>query len=389
MLGTAGCLLFTDPINEAPVVTVKPLSETVYRGRPARFSVQVGDDRDDPSTIRVRWYTRFGLADEGCNWITTASWAGVSLEQSPLQSSDAPYEIRPTTPDAICVCVLATDRDGASANSCKRVEVENPDPIAEITYGSGLLTSAPFPPCSQVHVTARTSTYPSDPSTDQIRFNWSGVDPAGKPLALEACEDSSASLPELDRCFSAPASGNYTVTLTIDDKVLVGKTNVTTRSTPASLVVSVANDTPPCLKRTDPPIDARVALLPVCHPGVPCESRTFKALLVADDCEPYPVPSGSGKSPTEFIWWVYDSTKSDPAWVRQVNSSESYILSQIQFGNARPGDTIKLRLEVRDSNYRPSSSTCSLNKDVCYEADAGAGTGDCVRWTTWTVQFQP
>jgi hypothetical protein len=129
------------------------------------------------------------------------------------------------------------------------------------------------------------------------------------------------------------------------------------------------------------------------------QSRTFSVLGVADDCNPYPpIPLSGGTTSTapQFVWWVLDSTRPSPSWIQQVNATTSFTVSQAMFPNARPGDTIGLRVEVRDEAVQASLAhgpVCPINPPdtspaVCC-GDACGKPNDCVRWTTWTVQFQP
>jgi hypothetical protein len=181
------------------------------------------------------------------------------------------------------------------------------------------------------------------------------------------------------------------VTLSIIDTVVSSGSDASTitKSEPTSFIVPVNEDTPPCLQRTDPDMYAQRILLARSSD----QSRTFSVLSVADDCEPYPLPAGSPNKPAQFVWSVYDSTQASPSWTYQTNTSDSFTVSQAMFPNARPGDTIDVRVEVRDTkvqkNY-PLVQACSSDTvDICCGSSACSGINDCIRWTTWTVQFQP
>jgi hypothetical protein len=123
------------------------------------------------------------------------------------------------------------------------------------------------------------------------------------------------------------------------------------------------------------------------------QSRTFKVLGTADDCEPYPLPAGLPGPQTQFVWSVLDNTQTSPSWTYQTNTSDSFTVSQSLFPNARPGDTVQLRVEVRDTLvqtlYQSGGQVCSSDTDLCCGSSACGTPSDCVRWTTWTVQFQP
>jgi hypothetical protein len=250
-----------------------------------------------------------------------------------------------------------------------------------------------------VHLSAESSTFiPGD------QFNWTlqytGSDSTGKSVQLSACTGFDANL---HRCFiagskGATGTGTYTVALTIIDSVVLnGNTTITTSDPPAQFVIPVAADTPPCLQRTDPDVYAqRILLSRSADLGGTYQSRTFRVLSVLDDCEPYPLPAGLSGPQSQFVWTLYDSTQSSPTWTYQANATDSFTVSQSLFPNARPGDTIDVRVEVRDTNvrglYGMGGSVGPLDTDICcgsVTCGTCSPTNNCVRWTTWTVQFQP
>jgi len=158
-------------------------------------------------------------------------------------------------------------------------------------------------------------------------------------------------------------------------------------SSPVTFVIPVSVDTPPCLQRTEP--DAHAQFIVLAHISDP---RTLKVWGVADDCEPYPVPVGSSKQPTQFVWSVYDATRAVPQWVYQTDTTDSLTVSQAVFPSVRPGDTVKVRVEVRDTPAQTLAQShvyaCSSDQvDTCCGANGCTGTNDCIRWTTWTVNF--
>jgi len=154
--------------------------------------------------------------------------------------------------------------------------------------------------------------------------------------------------------------------------------------------IPVSAATPPCIQRTDPDVNSKLILLGCgTDVGGTCQSRTFTVLSVKDDCEPYPLPAGSTHKATQFLWSVYDATQASPSWKYQTNTSDSFTVSQDMFPHARPGDTIELRLEVRDTKTSKTGASCLDSVDICCGTSACSGTNDCIRWTTWTVQFQP
>jgi hypothetical protein len=385
-LGLAGCLLFSDPINKAPTVTVLGGESLIYRNQPATFTARVADDKDPPFALGLRW-NKFDAQGESCQWITHASWPSTL----PWGPTDVSFTFTPSTVKVACVCAEVIDSNGATGQACSPpITPINPAPTAIITDESGALSNQRRALCSSIRLSAEKS---ASPSGDPLQFEWfldySGDDPAGKSIKLAPCDGATPNQ-DTHQCFVASVPGTYTVRLTVTDKP--DPTSISTKDTSDPFVIPVSEDTPPCIRRSDPDAYAQLALL---SRGSD-QSRTFKALSVDDDCEPYPAVAGS-KGATQFAWSVLDLTQpgssGDATWVPQIDTGDSFTVSPAEFPNARPGDSIKVRLEVRDSAvqefYRKKGVVCPDSIDICCGPGACSGTNDCVRWTTWTVQFLP
>jgi hypothetical protein len=394
-LGLSGCLLFTDPINKAPVVTIHQVDSPVVFGLPAEFTVTVTDDRDNPPPLMVEW-KEFNYPTAGCESITNPTWG---ISQSPPLDRSVSYMLTAESMAPSCLCARATDHNGATGMTCAKI---SPVPVATIVDVSGALSKQQRRLCSQVHLSAENSNFPAG---DKVDFKWSiqyeGADPAGRSVQLAACTTGvPTGKADQHRCFTAGSPGvstvgTYTVKLTITDTFVVNSASTSVSSDPATFVIPVNKDTPPCLQRTDPDVDAKRILLSR-NAGLSgtYQSRTFQVLSVDDDCEPYPLPAGSTNPSSQFVWSVLDSTQASPTWTYPTNNSDSFTISQAQFPNARPGDTIQLRVEVRDTfvqdHYSRSGPPCAQDTvDICCGSSACGTPTDCVRWTTWMVQFQP
>jgi hypothetical protein len=401
LLGWSGCLLFTDPINEAPQVSILPPAGQILVGRVAEFKVDNGtlhDDRNSPAELVIEWAV-FESQLEGCSWITKSEWTlppnARRLEDPMRLDRYAPYPFEPKSRAVACVCVRAEDLDGAWTFACERaVPAPAAAPEAVITDDLGIISGESRPLCSDVRLSAEHSRFVAG---DTVTYAWSmsyeGSDPAGKNLQLGKCSDLVTSLPDAHKCFYAAVPGVYTVRLTITDTPPSGSTGDTLTSLEAVFIVNVATDTPPSLQQTDPDVHAqRILLARSSDLGSTYQSRTFKVLSVKDDCEPYPVPAGSPKRPAQFVWSIKDETKTTSDWVYQTNTTDSFTVSQAMFSKALPGDTIKVRVEARDAVvqdlYLRGISPCDLKTDICCGPNGCTGS-DAIRWTTWTVQFQP
>jgi hypothetical protein len=395
--GLSGCLLFTDPINEAPKVKIQRPSGEVVRGQSADFRVaELSDDRTPPSRLRLEWH-EFEAQAEGCGAITAEAWRGLSPR---LLDRDAPYTFWSRELEVVCVCVRATDLDGAAAHDCARIVPVNPPPEAAIKDVTGVASGALRPLCSNVRLSADGSRYQDG---DTLAAHWTleyaGSDPKGSTLRLSECagapgaEDSALSPSELQRCFAAKAPGVYTVRLTLAATPPGAGAASTLTSPPAVYVVKVDVDQPPYLERTEPDVHARwIVLSDTSAPEQTYYRRDFTVLSAADDCEPFPAPADAPTKGAQFVWSVLDPTRS-PAWVYQTTTGNTFTVSQASYPNARPDDVIKVRVEVRDAAverlYGSGISPCAESVDVCCHGGACTGVNDRVRWTTWTVQFLP
>jgi hypothetical protein len=388
-LGLSGCTWFENSVNKAPVVKISTDATTIYRNTRVTFVATVTDDHDSAPALRLRWLLFTPVGDQQT---CRPAWPST---QPPNVSDPLTYPFQPPTLETSCLCAQVFDTQGATGQDCYRIAPANVAPKVVITDDSGAQSNQERSLCSQIRLSA--GGYPAE---DQIRFQWAieyqGSTPSGRSVQLQPCEGVTAS-PDAHRCFNTGARGTYTVTLRIEDTP-----PGTTAATPAQadpFVIPVRDDTPPCILRTEPEVYAqRILLSRGTDLGGSYQSRTFKALSVDDDCEPYPMVTGSTGS-TYFAWSVMDMTRPSDAgaasWVPQTDNTASFTVSQAQFPNARPGDAVKVRLEVRDtrvvSDYQdPSYSPCHDLPDICRDSSSSStGAKDCVRWTTWTVQFQP
>lgn len=360
----------------------------VTRGLQADYTAAV-EDEDSPGTLVIEW-AEFNGQNQGCSWIAPSDWQYVSTT---VLDISAPYPFKAKDVNVACLCVRATDHYGASGYLCQRITPSNQPPVASIADVSGTPTNMPRPLCSHVELSAEGSTFPQG---DALSLDWSiqygGTDANGSKVQLVTCDGAvvDPTDPYQHRCFYAAASGPYTVTLTITDTPPGGATAPLT-SQLATFVVPVEVDMPPCLRQTDPNLSSRVILLSGGNNLVGAyQSRTVTVLSATDDCEPFPVPAGQPHA--QFWWSVFDSTQANPSWVYQANSGDSFTVSQANYLNALPGDSIKVRVEVRDAAvqklYQSGIGACASDEtDICCGPAGCTGNNDCVRWTTWEVYF--
>lgn len=382
LVGLSGCLLYTDPINEAPKVTISG-PETVDRGQPAEYWITTLEDEDDLTTVE---WAAIRAVNQGCSAITNADWPFAIETKGPLDR-DAPFAFEPPTLDVMCICARATDSHGAVGFSspCVRLVPSNATPKAKIDDVEGLASGASRPLCSTIHLSADKSEFPTS-KNDQVDFKWSATDPGGASIQTGDCGGVADGVKVQHFCFYAGVPGTYTVTLSITDTPLFSGGGGPLTSAPVTFVAQVAADRPAYLRRTAPEWDAQVIVLS----SSADDSRTFEVTSVDDDCEPIPAPVG--KKEARLRWSIWDGTQLNPKWDYQASSSKTFAISRARFPNALPGDTVKIRVEVRDTAadnlyQTPGYSPCPEQTDICCEGGDCTAAPPPVRWTTWTVLF--
>lgn len=379
LLWWPGCLLFTDPINRAPEVKDVRALDPIVRFGAVDFTATIRDDKDSLDALDIEWAEFFG--SESCQSITQGDWVYADRQR---RAGDQPYTCFVDTLDVVCICVQATDRNGASSFACARVEPTNLIPNASIVDVSGKEPGQMRRLCSAIHLAAQE---PAVFPKEELEFKWSLEAPAeDRTTQLVPCSDvKDEILASRHRCFSAAAAGTYKVKLSITDTPTGFPAQAKT-SPEAIFSIPVSEDAPPCLRRTDPEVRAQTIML-----SSDDEIRKFEVVSVDDDCEPFPLASGSKKQ-TRFVWsWSYgDPTAGD--WNYPAETTESFMVSRATFPDARRGDTVKVRVEVRDDaverSYLTGHKACPSDEtDICVEANSN--DNECVRWTTWMVYLLP
>jgi hypothetical protein len=348
------------------------------------FTATFHDDKDGPEALDIAWAVFSSNDQQSCQSIDKAAWVAKAAEEKTRRPSDQPYTFTPMTTEVVCVCVQAKDRNGASGFACANVRPANPKLVAEITDASGAVSGQKRALCSSIHLVAREPSFPRE----ELDYKWDVQFSGATPVELATCSDvKEAVAAKTHRCFSVAAPGTYQVTLTITDTPKGGQPTV---STPATFTVPVAEDAPPCLQLTEPGVYAKEILLR----RSTYESRTLKVLSVHDDCEPYP---GLNGKQAKFVWSWLDQSQAPAQWVYQADTkttsdASTFPVSPATFPNALPADSIKVRVEVRDAavqqQYLQGHPACSSDQtEICRQPNDN--DSECVRWTTWTVRFQP
>ena len=358
-LASAGCLLFTDDINEVPRVTA-----ILVRGNPAvatptlsrriehQLTAQASDDQDRPEALVLRWTKAPGKCADG---------------KTPGAPQDGPeFSLSEETDGFVCVRVVAIDHQGARSDERGQdFQIQNGRPTAVLTRRAAMSPRGKVRLYAQVELSGEES---ADPDKDDLKFTFEVTLPGGAKMKPGPC----TSRPGKARvCFSAETPGQYEARLEVED----GSGPVP--ATPLSF--EVEEDGPPCLLSSDPlPLQPLVLVARGAR-------RTFEVRQVDDDGSPYPSISGR-YGETIFVW--SKGSDGDGPLTRVAGQAPTLDVSEALFDNARPGDRFRIRVEVRDPpidqrmQQRLLGPPCDEKQDLCEVAG-------CLRWVTWKVQFYP
>jgi hypothetical protein len=348
------CLLYTDPINQAPQVAIVPPA-MIYPGT-LTFTAQASDpDGDIPILL---WSTvKKSCSDARADWPTAKT-----------TTTDS-FDVQVTGHDPFCVRVIAQDRYGAQTpGKDYQGTPRNRSPQVVLTTDPPLPAGTSLPLYSNVRLVAGP---PMDQDGDPVSFTWKGVDARGGALMLMACDPTR---PEV-RCFTADTSGTYSVTVEGTDGVPGSAPD------PQTLKLPVLEDGPPCIETSDPSSDTDLIVLAATDPP-----RHFEVRQVRDDGNPFP-PSVHGG--TTFQWsTARDVPGTPPAWQRALGYDRaSFDVGAGLFDDARPGSTYLVRVEVRDPAHQSSAELRALEV-ACEERPVCKLPDTCVRWLTWSVRFR-
>ena len=382
-----GCLLFSDPINRAPTVSITcsqngaaipcspdqdPPPEFVRNK--IVFQAVASDPDQAADTLRFDWAT-----DKNC------SNAAAGLPAFPKVGFTS-FPFTPTDLIPGCVAVVVTDTQGASASAQQAFTVVDQAPTAkiEIVPGPGLVLpeiGQPFllPLYAKATLTGKDSTDPDDNPT-QGDFFWN-VRLGDTLISMPGCPDPNK---EPYLCtFTTATPGTYFVQLVVSDGVLKSEPTAQTIQVAGdqlpSIVLDLVQPTPP-LSPDDPPLQLLASL-----------DNTFTINRVDDDGDPYPSADPATPyltPPAGFVWFI--QTGSDVSSFKRLTGANgpSYTIHP---GPFHPQDSIRLRVEYHDrvTACQPDSPgcdaafrACDRSAAICYSPDLRA------QWVTWAVVFR-
>ncbi len=366
---TGGCL-YTDPINMPPTVTItSPLH--VWHHQDAAFTAIATDP--DGGAVRIAWAHTAGNC-VGSN----------PLAQTPVADPATPYTVPASdTVGTFCVWVFATDHQGATTTQHRPVDPEDHPPVPDLQIlRPDPISAGAFPLYTEMKLSAANSV---DADGDPLAFGWKILPTAfALPAAAAATTSALAPCREDDPtstatiCFVPPAPGQYTIRVTVSS--LPGAAPVWLDKT-----FLVATDQMPCLTDTTPPLTDPLVVSTGASP------LSFQVNRVVDDGDPYPVEPGGGI--TSFSWFLGQDSAA-PAGVGPVVPAASPVVYQqsatlpvfrVYPFMYRPGDRIRVRVEIHDRNPAPIDAVlagCDDGAALCPPASM------CYQRKTWTVVFK-
>jgi hypothetical protein len=167
------------------------------------------------------------------------------------------------------------------------------------------------------------------------------------------------------KLFTANDDGEWTVEVTVTDSIGGQETQ--------TIVINVKDDEAPCLAQLAP-------IVPPVGVSMPMSSPTlFRALVVRDDLDPYPlIPSDPIFRATTFRWSVKNPGSSTHAVVAGASGNSL----GLDPSNYTPGDLVEVRVEIfdRKATVLPcpdSDATCSTISEPT-----------CLQRQTWRVEVR-
>lgn len=329
-------------------MTVQPA--TLYPGARTTLSATVSDPDDPVTQVELSW----AFVGKRCDDATAADWSATR------ETSGSRFVIEPPARVHAPLCVRARARDphGAEAVDSADFAVTNREPSALLIV-DGLVEGVPLPRFRQVRLIAAGT----DADMDDLTYQFSAK---RGDVAVPLADCGTAAAP--GHCFVADLPGPYEAQVQVSD----GRRAVA--SPPVRF--TVAEDQPPCIAVSDPELHTAVAIPAA---GV----RRFEVRQVKDDGHPFPAgPHGAAT----FYWYVHSAGR---GWARLADQHRPYldVSPALFFDEVRPGETVKIRVEVRDPERESRDSLAALAAACVDKPTCEQPTG-CVRAASWSVEFR-
>jgi hypothetical protein len=351
---TAGCVLYTQSINGKPSVFIVQPTGPFVRDTPITITANVSDPDGDP--VRLEWSKAKGK----CLPSLDLSQRPPTIFQSPPGDPTYPLMFTPEDGSTVCVWVLATDPQGATAYDATTVSLADRPPVAVINVlePTATLPNGLYPLYSTFHLSGASSSDPDGDDLTKVPPQWTivAMPPAATPH-LVRCP--SAMPTDFLQCLDVGGyAGVYSIMLTVNDGVLPGMMTTT---------LMVDNDHPACVSKTDP---SQAASPLVLDPG---ESRTLTVTEILDDGSPLPTPVEGTHAPPTFAWTL-SRNGGTPATIAGYDKVNALTLQADTYAT---GDTVVVSVTISDGVAMHLEPAC----------DPGCPAG-CPQSAQWTVEYR-
>jgi len=367
----AGCLVYSDSINQAPTIELAVDSTTTTVNTPVVFTATPADANDAEAALQVEFFKGAGPCPPDSAAVPGQGFENLGGRALQLASSLQKVVLHPTL-GPFCVQARVRDPQGAMATAQQQVQVENqaPEVVFEASDDTAaeesVRTIASYEP---VRISAQGST---DPEGQGLTFAWSMRDGAGAQVPLAVCSDT----PQGEAiCLPSLTPGRYVAEVTVTDSE-----GLQSRK---STEIAVLEDSAPCLSAWSPQLATVLR--------APSELAVFEILGAADDGDPYP-PRLDVLSQLNFTWFV---RLNNSTWDRIVQSSRPEF--SLPSDTYRTGDVVEIRVEIADrQGDRGLSGACPLDEPTCTLAPPNPalaavrqeGLQICLQRWTWRVEYR-
>ena len=373
--GTSGCLLFTDPINTAPSVSITAQQDPLQlvRSQTAYFTADASDPDQSTDSLRFDWYQ-----GKTCN-------NALGPPASP-PLGHVPFPFQPTELGTGCVAVVVTDNRGATATATLTYEVVDQAPVAVIeiqqTVGQPApVDGQPYPLAlySEITLSGKNST-DSDDDFKLLTFIWNVYAADGTQIVLLGCPDNSKGAYVCT--FSTTTPGSYRVELVVSDSSNSQDTAEQFIQVAEDQLPNIVIDSAEPLPQTSPNESPLLLAANL--------DNTFTINRVEDDGDPYPTadPLNPYPAPPAGFVWFFRLDQTGDLFKRWIGDGPTFTIPANTYS---PQQTIQVRAEYHDrvTACQPKTPGCSAvfaacdpNATICYSSDFRA------QWVTWTVTFR-
>jgi hypothetical protein len=359
---SAGCF-YVEPINQRPALDIRPSSsDPVFRGAIVTLDAVASDPEQQVVAFQWRVYACTDATSiQDCD--LDPMFTGVEPEATfrvPAFRADPDGDGPRAAPPVESLRVVLEGRDDRGANAKPDQElilpVLNRAPGIELRVASthGAVVTTP------IDVYAR---YRDDDDTpENVTLEWTAFSPSQVPDTL-----AELTVPDDDDPGSLQQGKRFTPQVTGNWDILVVAVDPLGARTEEHLIVTVADDTPPCLDAWAPAAGAQAT--PITEPTL------FHVLHVRDDLDAFPRTSSAPfLGEPEFVWSIKVG-----AGPREVLANP---VSSLAFDPQAyaPGTLLELRVEIFDRRQTPI--TCADGAQTCSVISQPA----CIQRQTWRVE---